>query len=478
MLLSTTSERGASGSPAPAGPPRARRAGGWPSGSCAAAGVIAAAVVTIGTTSILIVQVVRFGGCRRSGRHRRGERAGVDERHRRARARGRPPIRRTCRPGRSCPAATCRRPSPPATRPSTTSPGARSTVPARWPPATTATTVTEGVLALSLHDFARALASSAGRAHEQVADDPDPLAILIDASVELGRYDEAEAHLAELLAAPTRQRRTLPPVVPPRAARRPRGRPPGHAAGRAGRQRPPTDRATIATFIGDQLLAARDLTGAAAAYERARAAGSPGWPRPRSAGPVLAAAQGRLDEAIATLDRRRRALPRPGRGRRPRRAPAGSRPRRRGRRQLRPRPRPAPSSSPAPGSTVDLESAVFAADHGDPDRGGGAGRARPTRTRRDRVHRRRARLGADDGRSRRRRRCRTSTRRCRLGTRSPALHVHAAIAFAADRRSPTGRRPRSNGLRIVGLAGPRAAGRRRPRWPTGWAYLSPQDWRP
>ena len=36
-------------------------------------------------------------------------------------------------------------------------------------------------------------------AHEQVAEDPDPLAILVDASVELGRYDEAEDHLAELL---------------------------------------------------------------------------------------------------------------------------------------------------------------------------------------------------------------------------------------------------------------------------------------
>ncbi len=55
-----------------------------------------------------------------------------------------------------------------------------------------------GALELTLHQFAAAhdVGTAAHAAHP---DSPDALAILVDASIELGRYDEAETHLGALL---------------------------------------------------------------------------------------------------------------------------------------------------------------------------------------------------------------------------------------------------------------------------------------
>ena len=87
-----------------------------------------------------------------------------------------------------------------------------------------------------------------------MADDPDPLAILIDASVELGRYDEAETHLSDLLA-----------LRPGSAAlsrlsylRELHGDLDGARLAMLQAEQATSaseDRATIATLIGDQLLA-------------------------------------------------------------------------------------------------------------------------------------------------------------------------------------------------------------------------------
>jgi tetratricopeptide (TPR) repeat protein len=288
-----------------------------------------------------------------------------------------------------------------------------------------ATTVTEGALALSLHDFARALEH--GRAaHEQVADDPDPLAILVDASIELGRYDDAEDHLSELLA----RRPGSAALSRLSYLRELHGDPDGARTAMLQAEQAtstPEDRATIATLIGDQLLAARDLPGAAAAYERARSA-TPGLITTEIGRARVAAAQGGLDEAIATLTTLVERSPAPG--------PATVL----GELQLASGRDDAAADSfalaragtellTAAGATVDLESAAFAADHGDAAEAvtlaEAAYRARRTIFTADALGWALTRAGrpaealpyVEEAR--------------RLGTQSPALHVHAAVALAA-----------------------------------------------
>jgi tetratricopeptide (TPR) repeat protein len=56
----------------------------------------------------------------------------------------------------------------------------------------------DGVLALSLHDFARAYDVGVD-AHRSNPASSDALGVLVDASVELGRYDEAARHVQEML---------------------------------------------------------------------------------------------------------------------------------------------------------------------------------------------------------------------------------------------------------------------------------------
>ena len=238
----------------------------------------------------------------------------------------------------------------------------------------------------------------------------------------------------------------------------------------------PEDRATIATLIGDQLLASRDLTGAAAAYERA-ARRAPGLATTEIGRARLAAAQGRLDEARRHLDRARRALPRARPGRRPRasssRQPgATTRPL-----TASPSPAPAPSSSSRAGSTVDLESALFAADHGDATEAVTLAEAALPHAP-HRLHRRRAGLGAARRPVALRRRCRTSTRRCRLGhartRRCTSMRPSPSPPPVIPHRPPPPCERPSN--RRPGWSRP--CGRRRLRWPTAWASPVPEDWRP
>jgi tetratricopeptide (TPR) repeat protein len=60
------------------------------------------------------------------------------------------------------------------------------------------THVTQGYLALARHDFARAR-SLGSLVHDASPFDADALAVLVDAEVELGLYDDAARHLQELL---------------------------------------------------------------------------------------------------------------------------------------------------------------------------------------------------------------------------------------------------------------------------------------
>jgi predicted Zn-dependent protease len=421
MMLSTTSERGASGSPAPAGPRAARPGRRLAAGFLAAACVIAA-MVSIGTVSSSVSSESAVGADRADigGVGGVASTAAIAELE-----------RRTANDPDDLPAwqqlsrrylrqATAT--GDPAFYDLTRNALDRARALAPGDPATT---VTEGALALSLHDFALALAH--GRtAHEQVADDPDPLAILIDASVELGHYDEAEDHLSELLT----RRPGSAALSRLSYLRELHGDPEG--AGLAMLQAEqatsaPEDRATIATLIGDQLLASRDLTGAAAAYERARLA-APGLAATEIGRARVSAAQGRLDEAITTLAALVERSPAP--------APAtvlGELQQAAGRDD-----EAADSFALAragtellagAGSTVDLESALFAADHGDPTEAvtlaEAAYRTRRTIFTADALGWALTRAGrpaealpyVEEAR--------------RLGTRSPALHVHAAVALAA-----------------------------------------------
>jgi tetratricopeptide (TPR) repeat protein len=292
-------------------------------------------------------------------------------------------------------------------------------------PGDVATTVTEGALALTLHDFARAL--ELGRtAHEQVAEDPDPLAILVDASVELGRYDEAEDHLAELLA-----RRPGSAALSRLAyLRELHGDVDGARIAMLQAEQAtstPEDRATIATLVGDQLLAARDLPGAAAAYDRARSA-APGLTTTEIGRARVAAAQGRVDEAITTLAALVQRSPAPG--------PAtllGELQQAAGRdddaADSFALARAGTDLLAGAGSTVDLESALFAADHGD---------ATEAVTLAEAAYRTRRTIFTADALGWALTRAGRPAealpyieQALRLGTQSPALHVHAAVALAA-----------------------------------------------
>src|SRR4051812_7526970 len=138
------------------------------------------------------------------------------------------------------------------------------------------TTVLEGSLALSRHQFADALALGT-TAHQAAPDDPDALVVLVDANVELGHYDDADATLTTLLgrkpgvAAFSRESyleqlsgRTPQAILTMQSAR--------DAAAAS-----PAAAATVSTFLGDLRLSQGDLDRAEAAYRFALDR-SPGLP--------------------------------------------------------------------------------------------------------------------------------------------------------------------------------------------------------
>ncbi len=102
-------------------------------------------------------------------------------------------------------------------------------------PGDATTLVARGTLQLSLHQFADALASGEAALAAR-ADDRDALAVVVDASVETGRYDDAATTLQRLVDIRPSLAAPLPRVVPARAPRRHRGRHRRHATGR-GRRR-------------------------------------------------------------------------------------------------------------------------------------------------------------------------------------------------------------------------------------------------
>ena len=108
----------------------------------------------------------------------------------------------------------------------------------RLAPADAAALTASGTLALARHDFRGALRD--GEAARRAApDSTQPDAVLVDANVELGRYDAAATALQRMIDRQADARRLRARLLLPRAARRPARRGRGDAPRRRRRRRAP-----------------------------------------------------------------------------------------------------------------------------------------------------------------------------------------------------------------------------------------------
>ena len=127
-----------------------------------------------------------------------------------------------------------------------------------------------GVLELTLHQFAAAREVGLA-AHASHPDSPDALAILVDSSIELGRYDDADMYLRKLLD----RRPNAAALARVSYLREIRGDLPGARVAMAQAETAASaiasESVTITTLVGDLALAAGEPSVALAAYERAAA---------------------------------------------------------------------------------------------------------------------------------------------------------------------------------------------------------------
>lgn len=160
------------------------------------------------------------------------------------------------------------------------------------------TTVGRGALALSLHEFADAL-QLGRRAHAANRFDPDALAVIVDAEVELGRYEQAVGHLQQMLDLDP----GLPALSRTSHLRELYGR--SDSAVRAMRQAEvaasqPADIAVVAALLGDLHFSRGELEAAEMAYQRADRF-SPDLPAAAIGRARVLAARGRRAQAIELL---------------------------------------------------------------------------------------------------------------------------------------------------------------------------------
>ena len=162
-----------------------------------------------------------------------------------------------------------------------------------------ATLLGQGRLALALHRFPEAL-DLGRRVVAALPASADALAVLVDAQVELGRYEEAEASLQRMLDL----RPGLPALARASYLRELHGDLAGaveamtraESAGSA-----PLDRANVAALLGSLQFRQGDLDAAAASYDRALEAG-PGLVLAEVGRARVLAARGEVDNAIRALE--------------------------------------------------------------------------------------------------------------------------------------------------------------------------------
>ena len=161
------------------------------------------------------------------------------------------------------------------------------------------TLIARGVLALSRHQFALAL-DHGTRVHDRNAAQPDALAVMVDATVELGRYEQAGLLLQELLD----RHPGLPGYSRASYLRELHGDDSGavvamrEAAVAGGGTR--YELARVGTFVGDLALKRGDLATADAEYARALAR-RPGLVFAEYGRARVLAARGQYDAAIDVL---------------------------------------------------------------------------------------------------------------------------------------------------------------------------------
>jgi tetratricopeptide (TPR) repeat protein len=167
-----------------------------------------------------------------------------------------------------------------------------------------------GLLDTARHDFRAALAWGE-RAHRANPDASEPLGLVVDAQVELGRYGDAIASAQRMVDL----RPDLPSLARVSYLRELHGDAAGAleamrqaAAAGAGA---PSDVAYVRTLVGDLELGAGHPGAAEAAYRQALA-GQPGYPAAEVGLARVAAARGQLAAAARQLDAAAQRLPLPG----------------------------------------------------------------------------------------------------------------------------------------------------------------------
>jgi tetratricopeptide (TPR) repeat protein len=176
-------------------------------------------------------------------------------------------------------------------------------------PGRAATLTAAGLVALGRHDFAAAL-EWGRRAAEAAPDSADPLGVVFDAQVELGRYEEAVGTAQAMVD----RRPSLAALARVSYVRELHGDRAGAVAAMAqamtaGAPRA-GDQASVAVLLGDLHLGGGDLAAASRAYDRALAV-LPGYPPAEAGIARVAAASGDIEGAVARLEPVVRRVPSP-----------------------------------------------------------------------------------------------------------------------------------------------------------------------
>lgn len=299
------------------------------------------------------------------------------------------------------------------------------------------TLLARGNLALALHDFRAALALGS-RAHAARPLSPEPLGVMVDARIELGRYRGAVADLQRMLDV----RPSLPALSRTSYVRELYGDMDGAVAAmrqaEAAGSGSAFDLATVSALLGDLHFKRGNLEQAEDSYERARRA-SPGLFAADVGRARVAAARGHTGVAIDRLRAATRRYPQPaalvllgdllaasGRSAEARRSYELV--------------EAAAFLQERAGQDTDLEMALFAADRGHDPKAAVALARRAHRARPDNIHTADALAWALHRAGHTREALPYARRAVRLGTADPLLRYHAAAILDSAGRPRGARR--------------------------------------